>query len=62
VLGKLTGDRKIEDENRARGVLNDILLWGIALDFRWGCEEVNGELLPYFVMTKNVNQIDTDND
>jgi len=46
VLAKMTGDRKAQYEKRTRGVLNDILLWANALDYRWGCEEVNGELLP----------------
>jgi hypothetical protein len=45
VLAKVTGDRKAEYEKMTRGVLNDILRWAIALDGRWGCEEVNGELL-----------------
>lgn len=45
VLAKLVGDGKTQYEKMTRGVLNDILLWAIALDSRWDCEEVNGELL-----------------
>jgi hypothetical protein len=45
VLAKLVSDDKTQYEKMTRGELNDILLWAIALDGRWGCEEVNGELL-----------------
>jgi hypothetical protein len=55
VLAKLVGDGKTQYERMTREVLNDILLWGIALDYRWGCEEVNGELILYLLMTKTEN-------
>jgi hypothetical protein len=34
VLAKMTGNRKAQYEKRTRGVLNNILLWAITLDYR----------------------------
>jgi hypothetical protein len=42
---QVVSDRTVEYEGFTRGALNDVLLWGIALDYRWGCEEIDGGFL-----------------